>query len=85
MIVLTLKVRPSLLPEVYWSHTLHDLRTLSRLYIQHEMVCANAFTESLSIVVGRVFNGDSGGEDGDYTEMEDSDLQEFTRVVNNGG
>lgn len=57
MIVLTLGVRPSALDTVYWSHTLHDLRVLTKLKMEHELVKANSFTESLVLVASQVFGG----------------------------
>ena len=84
---MTLKVRPSLLPEIYWSHSLNDLRTLTRLFIQHDMVRTLSFTESLATVAGRLFGqADSESDSGDYNTLEtEADLMDFARMVNSGG
>lgn len=73
-IVLALKVRPSALDTVYWSHTFYDLRTLTRLYMEQELVRAHSFTESLVLVVNQAFGrGESSEASEDVREIGTAD------------
>lgn len=58
-VVLYLNVKPSALDTVYWSHSLHDLRTITRLHMEKELIRAHSFTESLVLVASQVFGGGS--------------------------
>lgn len=87
MIVLTLKVRPSLLPTVYWSHSFRDLRTLTKLHMQHEMVHVLSFTESMAAVAGKIFGSESNssspaGPENVKEIATDADIQQLLREVN---
>lgn len=62
-------MKPSDLREVYWSHSLEDLRTLVGLRIQYEIAQANQGYENLVLVAQQVFGkAESGDEDVEVIE-----------------
>lgn len=48
-------MRPSALQEVYWSHSLNDLKKLTSLQAQRAIITSMAFTESLMFTAGQIF------------------------------
>jgi hypothetical protein len=57
--VLTLGVRPSALPEVYWSHTLNDLKVMVKLRMEYDLANANQGFENLILTASKIFGGSS--------------------------
>ena len=55
--MLTLGVKPSSLPEAYWSHSIKDLKTLVRLKMEYELAKANQDLENLIYTASKIFGG----------------------------
>ena len=85
MIVFTLGVRPSALIDVYWTHSLRDLQTITRLRMEYEMVKASSFTESLAEIAKALFPSEEGKRgDGDVINSVD-DAMALAARINAGG
>lgn len=59
--VWTLDVRPSDITEVYWSHTLHDLKTMMRIRTEYELANSFQLFESLRLAINEALGGTEGG------------------------
>lgn len=80
--MLSLSVRPSQLPEIYWTHTYDDLKTLTRLHVQEKLVTAMSMTESLLFTAGKIF-GASKKPEGKKLDNA-NDMMDFARMINGG-
>lgn len=78
--ILTLGVKPSALPVVYWSHTFEDLITLTDLKVQFEMVKTMSFTESLLYTAGQVFGAKRSTATDDLSSVDD--MLAFAKMIN---
>ena len=50
-------MKPSSLPEAYWSHSIRDLKTLVRLKMEYELAKANQDLENLIYTASKIFGG----------------------------
>jgi hypothetical protein len=65
---------------VYWSHTFEDLRRMTDIRVQFEMVKAMSFTESLLYTAGQIFGAKRPETADNLTSM--SDMLAFAKMVN---
>lgn len=52
-------MRPSALPEVYWSHTFNDLKVMVRQRMEYELAKANQDFENLILTASKIFGSGS--------------------------
>ncbi len=65
---------------VYWSHTFEDLRRMTDIRVQFEMVKAMSFTESLLYTAGQMFGAKRTETADNLTSM--GDMLTFAKMVN---
>ncbi|KMO20360.1 hypothetical protein [Methylobacterium indicum] len=67
---------------VYWSHTFEDLRRLTDVRVQFEMVKAMSTTESLLYTAGQIFGSKTGTKREEQPLSSVSDMLAFAKMVN---
>lgn len=65
---------------MYWSHTYEDLKTLTDLKAQFEMVKAMSFTESLLYTAGQIFGAKQSTSEETLSSVDD--MLAFAKMVN---